>query len=115
MKFKVGDLITGTSEALAKFSDINMSDQAVLEVTEIDDSEYYCEVVSNEIDDSNVGETVTFYDDDERFFIHKKPEVSAKGETFKLEMKAEYFSGIDTNYTSSRLSSTRLLKAKGLI
>lgn len=130
MKFKVGDLITGTDKALSNFQDIDLSDQAVLEVTEIDDDEYYCIIISNQIDDSNVGNTITFYGDDERFFTlvtSKEVKITEKSwmeEAEEAFIKAEQaFSKKAFSYTpdtikvntSLRLSSTKLLKAKGLI
>jgi len=114
MKFKVGDLITGTDKALSNFQDIDLSDQAVLEVTEVDDDEYYCIIISNQIDDSNVGETVTFYDSDERFFVHITPEVSTKYHVDLGTFSVNEFKKHQEN-TSSGLSRAKLLKAKGLL
>lgn len=116
MKFKVGDLITGTDKALANFNDIDLSDQAVLEITSIDDDEYYCEIVSNEINDSNVGDTVCFNEREEMFFVHKQVEqATQKSVSYSWENEASQFSGVQTKNSSSGLSRAKLLKAKGLL
>lgn len=132
MKFKVGDLITGTSNALGRFQDLDLSDQAVLEVTSVDENnrEYYCKIISNEVDDSNVGDSVCFYEYDAIYFVHKKAvnnteqswmdvaEVAFKIADEKMLLnppKNNYAYIVNPKITSSRLSSKRLFKAKGLI
>ena len=128
MKFKVGDLITGTSDALEHFNDIDLSDQAVLEVTSIDkdDNEYYCKIVSNEVDDENVGINVCIYEYEEEYFVLKQS-VKITSESWLEDAEKAYAKAVEaskynvytpgtiTTNTSSRLSSTKLLKAKGLI
>jgi hypothetical protein len=114
MKFKVGDLITGTSDALGHFQDIDLSDQAVLQVTSVDedDEEYYCEIISNQIDDSNVGDSVCFYKYDENYFNHLK--MSSDVVSWSRPLTSTEVFPVSKN-SSSGLSRIKLLKAKGLL
>lgn len=110
--FKEGDLITGTSKALDYFEDSNLSDEAILEVINVNDDYIICNILSNAVDDSDVGETV-FIDVDDAHYFELKQAIKITAYT-PLTSYTANLNPVTTN-SSSELSRIKLLKAKGLL